>query len=82
MKKFLVRLRKIKRMFFLTEEEFDVEYYKRRVRDTADEVNHMPLKDRLKFIKDVRGNVIENLKVEQEEAKVKYETIKQILREE
>lgn len=82
MKKLLVRLRKLRRMVFLTQEEFDVEYEKKRIEYLVEEINQMPLKERLRFIEIVKQKVIGNLIKEQGVAKFKYEAIKEILKDE
>lgn len=82
MKKILVRLRKFRRMLFLSEAEFDREYFVRRVRDISDEINHMPLKERLQFVSSLRKNVVNNLIKEQAIAKLTYEAIKLELKDE
>lgn len=66
-------------MFFLTETEFDKEYFKRSIAETADEINRMPLKDRLKFISSVESEVIDRLNWEKVQARIKYDTITDIL---
>lgn len=82
MKKLLVRLRKLRRMVFLTEKEFNAEYMKKRIEYLVEEINEMPLKERMSFIATVKSKVINNLTKEQAVAKFKYEAIKEILKNE
>ena len=81
MKKFLVRLRRLGRMFLLPQEQFDTEYYKRRLRDISEEINEMPAKDRFSFVNELRNNVRNTLIKERAIYKLKLKAVSEILEE-
>lgn len=66
-------------MFILSEEEFNKEYLTRRVKDITEEVNSMPMKERLNFVFEIKKNVLNSLIKEQALAKLKYKTIDDLI---
>lgn len=68
-------------MIFLDETDFDLEYQKKMILYISEDINRMNIKDRLKFLNAIRDNVVNTLQKEKAIAKLRYEAINDLLKE-
>lgn len=78
-KKLFILLRNVLKLFYVSEKEFEKQYYDNKIKETVYELMCMNVKDRFKFIEDIQSKVLQQTISEKEEMVKKIEEINMII---
>lgn len=78
-KKLFVLLRKVVRLFYTPEKDFEKEYYNTRIKEAVVEVMHIDVAQRFKFIEEVKAKALQKTIEERDQLEIEIEKINIVL---